>query len=273
MNQIHTRKDESSRAFKVEFSEDVFNIAPDLHVGLIATSHIANLDKDSEVNALLTHMEQEIINSGLQKDTVSEIPTIAAWRKVYSQFGVKPARYPCAAESLIRRVVEQGALARINTLVNLCNAISLKCRTPIASCDISDIQEFVIRRAVGNEQFLPIGKVDEYESPSAGEIIYADHSLRAHSRRWNWRQSDHIKTTTESSQILFTIEAVHKEAKVLVEATTFLLNELLQPFTGAGRSEWAFVHKDSPMHTFELHTGEVFTDRDRTYEASEERYS
>ncbi|MEK4330190.1 phenylalanine--tRNA ligase beta subunit-related protein [Paenibacillus sp. FSL R7-0297] len=272
MNQVHTGKEESSRAFKVEFSEDVFEIAPDLHVGLIATSHIANLDRDSEVNALLAHMEQEIMNSGLQKESISEIPTIAAWRKVYSQFGVKPARYPCAAESLIRRVVEQGALARIHTLVNLCNAISLKCRTPIASCDISDIQEFVIRRAAGNEPFLPIGKVDECELPSAGEIIYADDAGRAHSRRWNWRQSDHIKTTAESSQMLFTIEAVHKEARVLVEATTFLLNELLQPFTGAGRSEWAFIHKDSPVHTFQLHTGEVFADRDRAHEASEERY-
>lgn len=119
---------------------------------------------------------------------------------------------------------------------------------------------------------MPIGKVDGCELPSAGEIIYADDAGRAHSRRWNWRQSDHVKTTAESSQMLFTIEAVHKEAKVLVEATTFLLNELLQPFTGVGRSEWAFIHKDSPVHTFLLHNGEVFADRDRAHEASEERY-
>ncbi|WP_410512215.1 phenylalanine--tRNA ligase beta subunit-related protein [Paenibacillus sp. BR2-3] len=271
MKQLRNKQAGSSREFKVEFSEDVFTIAPHLHVGLIASSYVTNLDKDTEVDALLTHMEQEIMNSGLQKDSVSELPTIAAWRKIYSQFGVKPARYPCAAESLIRRVIEQGSLARINTLVNLCNAISLKCRTPIASCDISDVQELVIRRAAGNERFLPIGKVDEYESPSPGEIIYADHSGKAHSRRWNWRQSDNIKTTSESSQMLFTIEAVHKEAKVLVEATTFLLNELLQPFTGVGTCEWAFIHRDSPVHTFQLHSGEVLTDRDEYNGASKER--
>lgn len=240
------------RLFSVRFSEDVFEIAPDLHVGLIAAAPISNLDKDNEVLALLKHMEQEISNSGLQKEQISELPTIAAWRKVYSQFGVKPARYPCAAESLIRRVVEQGELARINTLVNLCNAISLKSRIPIASCDISGISEFVIRQAEGNERFYPIGKPEEHEVPAPGEIIYADLDLRAHSRRWNWRQSDMIKTTTDSSQMLFTIEAVHQEAKVLVEATTFLLNELLQPFTKGGRCECAFIHKSSPEHTFHL---------------------
>jgi len=238
------------RSFTVEFTNEVFTNAPDLYVGLIITPYVTNLDKDTAVHTLLTHMEQVILNSGVQRDSISELPTIAAWRKVYSQFGIKPSRYPCAAESLIRRVIEQGSLPRMNTLVNLCNAISLKVRIPIAACDISDLQELVIRRAVGKERYLPIGKVNEHEFPAPGEIIYVDKSERAHSRRWNWRQSDTIKVTSESSQVLFTIEAVHKEAKVLVEATTYLLNELIQPFTEAGSCEIAFIHKDSPVHTF-----------------------
>ncbi|OAB45176.1 B3/4 domain-containing protein [Paenibacillus antarcticus] len=240
----------SRRSFTVEFTNEVFTIAPDLYVGLIHAPYVTNLDKDTAVHALLRHMEQEILNSEVRRDSISELPTIAAWRKVYSQFGIKPSRYPCAAESLIRRVIERGSLPRVNTLVNLCNAISLKVCTPIAACDISDVQELVIRSAEGNERFLPIGKVNEYEFPVPGEIIYVDKSERAHSRRWNWRQSDTIKVTSESSQVLFTIEAVHKEAKVLVEATTYLLNELLQPFSDAGSCKLAFIHREYPVHTF-----------------------
>ncbi|WP_438350080.1 hypothetical protein ACP8HI_05270 [Paenibacillus sp. FA6] len=45
------------------------------------------------------------------------------------------------------------------------------------------MQELVIRRAEGNERYLPIGKVDEYENPAPGEIIYADNVERAHSHR------------------------------------------------------------------------------------------
>ncbi|BCG56865.1 B3/B4 domain-containing protein [Paenibacillus sp. URB8-2] len=241
-----------SKKFRVEFAEEVFTVAPNLYVGLIAVPHVNNLDKDAEVNALLMHMEQEIINSGLQKESVSEIPTIAAWRKVYSQFGAKPSRYPCAAESLIKRVIEHGSLPRIHTLVNLCNAISLKSRMPIASCDIADVQGLVIRHAEGNEPYLPIGKPEEREFPAPGEIIYADQLGRAHSRRWNWRQSDVVKTTAKSKRMLFTVEAVHQEAKILVEATTFLLLELLGPFTEEGTCDKAFIHGNSRVYEFQM---------------------
>ncbi len=147
----------------------------------------------------------------------------------------------------------------------------MKVHTPIAACDISDVKELVIRRAEGNERYLPLGTVNEYEFPAPGEIIYADKSERAHSRRWNWRQSDTIKVTSESSQVLFTIEAVHKEAKVLVEATTYLLNELLQPFTEAGTCELAFIHRESPVHTFQLHSREGFINHGKYCGTTEER--
>lgn len=249
----NVREDREGTAFRVTCTEDIFVIAPDLHIGLIAAPLMKNLERNSEVEALLVHMEQEIADQGLRTEMISELPTIAAWRKVYSQFGAKPARYPCAAESLIRRVVENGSLPRINTMVNLCNAISLKCRTPIACCDISAVDQLTICKADGTEPYLPIGKPDQPEYPAKGEIIYSDGYGRAHSRRWNWRQSDTIKATDVSQKLLFTIEAVHKDAKVLVEATTSLLYELLQPFTEDGTCSMAFIHSGSPSQAFVLH--------------------
>ncbi|WP_220036957.1 B3/B4 domain-containing protein [Paenibacillus sambharensis] len=259
----HAQETRERTAFQVSFTEDVFAVAPDLYVGLIAAPLVKNLDQNSEVEALLSHMEQEIADTGLRTEAISELPMIAAWRKVYSQFGAKPARYPCAAESLIRRVVEHGSLPRINTMVNLCNAISLKCRTPIACCDISDVDQLTVRRAAGTEPYLPIGKPDQPDYPAEGEIIYSDGYGRAHSRRWNWRQSDTIKATDQSQRLLFTVEAVHKDAKVLVEATTSLLYELLQPFTEEGSCSMAFIHSGSPSQAFVLHQpgGEAAHDR------------
>ena len=250
--------------FKVTFDKEVFELAPDLFVGLIVAPKINNLGDDMGVNALLTHMEEEILNSDLKKETVSDIPTIAAWRRTYSQFGVKPARYYCAAESLIRRVVEHGSLPRINMLVDLCNAVSLKSRIPIASCDISSLSELVIRRAEGTENFHPIGKAEEPESPAAGEIIYADNNGGAHSRRWNWRQSDQVKTTRESTTMLFTVEAVHEEAKVLVEATTSLLNKLLQPYVLEESTQVAFIHPGVASHTFQLNSKEGYLEQEQS---------
>ncbi|RXZ81286.1 hypothetical protein EBB07_14820 [Paenibacillaceae bacterium] len=242
----------NNRNFRIAFSQDVFTVAPNLTVGLIALPSVNNLDNNVEVNALLKHMELEIIESGIEKGLISELETISAWRHVYSQFGVKPARYHCAAEALIRRVVEHGSLPRIHTLVNLCNALSLKARIPIASCDINGVEELVVQKATGLEPYLPIGKPDNPEFPDAGEIIYTDHLGRAHSRRWNWRQSDIVKTTEQSSTMLFTIEAVHQEAKVLVEATTNLLFELLQPFAVGVDSQRGFINADSPVYEFTI---------------------
>lgn len=240
----------ASQQFQVRFEKEVFENAPTLFVGLILATHINNRDTDTGVDALLTLMEEEIGNSDINTSTICDIPSIAAWRRTYSKFGVKPSRYPCAAESLIRRVVEQGSLPRINTLVDLCNAISLKSRIPIASCDISGLDQLIIRKANGNERFVPIGKENLVESPQAGEIIYADLLGDAHSRRWNWRQSDRIKTTKDSTTMLFTIEAVHEGGRVLVEATTSLLNKLLLPYVRGGSCEIAFIHQGVNTHIF-----------------------
>ncbi|MFB9326093.1 B3/4 domain-containing protein [Paenibacillus aurantiacus] len=261
MEQLATdEKERNVDLFEVTFADDVLEMAPDLYVGLIAAPAVRNLERRSEVEALLAHMERELAGSGLRTDEISELATISAWRKAYSAFGAKPARYPCAAESLIRRVVEHGSLPRINTMVDLCNAISLKSRTPIACCDISQVDRFTIRKAGGSEPYLPIGKPDQPEYPAEGEVIYADGMNRAHSRRWNWRQSDTIKATGESRRLLFTVEAVHKDAKALVEATTSLLLELLQPFTDEGTLSVAFIHAEARMQRLSLHrTGGAMT--------------
>ncbi|MFD0588655.1 B3/4 domain-containing protein [Paenibacillus sp. GCM10027627] len=249
---IEYQAQHANHKIKVSFTGDVFEIAPDLAVGLIVVPQVANTDRDDEVQGLLKHMEREITESGLEKSTISQLPSIAAWRQVYSQFGAKPAKYPCAAESLLKRVIEHGSLPRVHTIVDLCNAIALKSRTPIAACDIQGIQELTIRKATGSEPYLPIGKPEEPEMASEGEIIYADEFGRAHSRRWNWRQSDSVKVTRESSSMLFTVEAVHKEAKVLVEATTNLLFDLLHPFSsGPSKIAFGFISAETP--TFEYH--------------------
>ncbi|MDQ0196480.1 B3/B4 domain-containing protein [Paenibacillus wynnii] len=248
------KNEEKRDLFRVEFSSEVFAMAPDLYVGLIVVPRVETIEPFSELNvpSLLEHMETELLESGLSKDKVGEVPTIAAWRTVYSKFGAKPAKYPCAVESLIKRVLDQGSLPRIHSLVDLCNAVSLKSRLPVASCDIKGIQELTIRRATGTEMYIPIGKAGDVSYPEEGEVIYADESNHAHSRRWNWRQSDRLKTTENSRQMLFTVEAVHPQARVLVEATTFLLLDLLQPFIPNGCYEMAFIHTGNRSQPFRM---------------------
>src|SRR3990170_8572542 len=47
---------------------------------------------------------------------LSELPTLAAWRKVFRGFAVDPTQYRSAAEALLRRLTKQNELPSIGTL-------------------------------------------------------------------------------------------------------------------------------------------------------------
>ncbi len=63
--------------------------------------------------------EQETVRQRLGDTPPSEIASLAAWRRTFSAFGVKPTQYRNAAEALLRRLSKQGTIPSINTLVDM----------------------------------------------------------------------------------------------------------------------------------------------------------
>jgi anthranilate synthase/aminodeoxychorismate synthase-like glutamine amidotransferase len=211
----------------VTIDERVSERVPGYVLGLIAVPDIEVVKDTPLVGELLTAAEDELHGAGLSKADVSALPTIAAWREAYRAVGVNPSRFPCAAESVLRRVAKGDRLPRINSLVDLCNAVSLATRLPVASCDVGDIDaELSVRLADGSETCLPLGTPDAPEHPEPGEVVYADGQGRAHSRRWNWRQSDVVKTGLGPRRLLITVESAHEGGRDAVE-------EALGRITGA----------------------------------------
>ncbi|MFI6474057.1 B3/4 domain-containing protein [Streptomyces sp. NPDC050516] len=191
---------------------------PGYVLGLIAVPDVDVVRESPEVGARLTAAEDALHAAGLSKADVSALPAIAAWRDAYRTVDVNPNKFPCAAESVLRRVAKGDRLPRINALVDLCNAVSLDSRLPVASCDVGDIQgELEVRLAYGNEVFAPLGAPDATENPDPGEVVYADGQGRAHSRRWNWRQGDVVKTGTGRRRLLLTVESAHEGGRAVVD--------------------------------------------------------
>ena len=125
--------------------------------------------------------------------------------------GLKPTRYRCAAESLLRRFRKEGTLPSLNPLVDLCNAISLAFATPIAALDVAGIAESVrVRYASGDEDYLTFG--GDLEHPSAHEVIFADAAGQAHARRWTNRQSGRSAVQDTTTAVLIVAEALHPSA-------------------------------------------------------------
>lgn len=232
--------------------------APHYTLGLIAVPAIEVTGAEPAVDALLTGAEDALHARALGKADVAALPTVAAWRDTYRDFDVNPNRYPCAAESLLRRVAKGDRLPRINALVDLCNAVSLAAELPVASCDVGDIEgTLAVRPAEGGEVYLPLGAPDAPEHPEPGEVVYADSRGRAHSRRWNWRQSDVIKTDRGRRRLLLTVEAVHEGGRGAVEEALGRLAGVLDGIGSGGAEQPVVLDRDAP--TAELFTAQAAT--------------
>jgi DNA/RNA-binding domain of Phe-tRNA-synthetase-like protein len=60
--------------------------------------------------------EQATVRARIGDASLSELPSLAAWRRVFRGFGVDPTAYRSAAEALLRRLTKQGSIPSINTL-------------------------------------------------------------------------------------------------------------------------------------------------------------
>ena len=111
----------------------------------------------------------------------SEFPEIAAWRRAFSQMGLKPTQYRCASEALLRRFRKDGSLPSIHPLVDVCNAVSLAYAIPIAVFDLDQVTgNLTVRHATGTETYATFA--GDTETPEAGEVIFADDAGHAHAR-------------------------------------------------------------------------------------------
>lgn len=228
------------------YAPQLLERCPELVAGVIWIEGIANGPAPPEIDASLAQAEKLTLARFPTPPDIARYESIGAWRHVYSRFGVKPNRYPCAAESLIRRVVETGSLPRISALVDLCNAASLHYAIPVAPFDLTNVRgDLSVRIASGSERFLPINASD-YDSIPAGEVVYSDASPELLSRRWNWRQSDKGKISLTTTNVLLTTEAVHGTARDAVRGVLNELSEYIPKFLG-GTIQSGLLDAERPL--------------------------
>jgi DNA/RNA-binding domain of Phe-tRNA-synthetase-like protein len=199
---------------------EVWRQFPQLVAGVLTVEGIQRL-RVSEAE-LVPWLERA--RSRLAGRTESELPEVAAWRRVYAQMGLKPTQYRSAAEALLRRFRREDSLPRLHPLVDLCNALSLAWGLPVAVFDLAEVDGFLeVRRAQGSERYLAFG--GEEERPAAGEIIFADASGNVHARRWTFRQSRLSAVRPATQRVLVVSEGVHPTAAADVPALLAALRE------------------------------------------------
>lgn len=101
----------------------------------------------------------------LGEDPPAQRPAIAAARAAYKALGKDPARYRPAAEALLRRARQGKDLARINTVVDVNNVLSLETGLSIGTHDLDALSPPLLCR--------PGAEGERYEGIGRGEINLA----------------------------------------------------------------------------------------------------
>ena len=167
--------------------------------------------------------EQAVVRSRIGATPLSELPALAAWRRVFRGFGVDPTQYRSAAEALLRRLTKQGEIPSIGTLVDVANLVSIRHALPVAIFDTRSIRGGIeVRFALGDERWADLGS-STTERSEPGEVIFVDATDVVVARRWCWRQSAQSAASDATTEILVTVEGHHEDAR---EAVTDALDDL-----------------------------------------------
>ena len=99
-----------------------------------------------EINELCERYRQT-----LTTETLKEMTSISATRKVYKACGKDPSRYRPASEALIRRVLQGKELYQIDTLVDLINLASIAFGYSIGGFDADKFKGDTLTLGIGRE--------------------------------------------------------------------------------------------------------------------------
>ena len=193
--------------------------------------------------------EQAAALARIGSTPLSEIPSLAAWRRAFREFGVDPTAYRSAAEALLRRLTKQGSIPSINVLVDLGNLVSIRHGLPVAVFDQRALTGgTTVRLATGGEAFTDLGS-GARESPVPGEVIFIDEAGLVCARRWCWRQSAESASGPDTTEILVTVEGHHDGARADVEAAIGTLEALIATHCRPASAASGIVDRSTPSFT------------------------
>lgn len=222
---------------------------PTIHAGVAHVAGVVNGPSPQELRDEY-RAEQAATLGRLSGTGPADIPSLAAWRRAFSAFGVKPTQYRNSAEALLRRLTKHGDIPSINTLVDIGNLVAIRYALPVAFFDQAAVTgTTTVRFATGEESFTDLG-AEAPVSPQPGEVVFVDDADLVSARRWCWRQSAQSATGAETRNVLVTVEGHHETAREDVKAATLDLVDLLHRYQPMSSAVVAQLSVDEPRVAF-----------------------
>lgn len=233
---------------KFRVDESIFNVFPDVVLGILIARNINNYGERAEIISALRQEEAKTVErfAGV---SINEHPQILPWREAYRKFGAKPKDYPSSVENLIKRVSKGYSLPHINLLVDIYNTISLRNIVPVGGEDLDKIEgDIQLAFASDHEAAIRLLGEPEDRAPKPGEVIYKD-NVGAICRRWNWKEADRTKFTEATKNAVIVIERLPPVLRLQIENLLQELSALIGEYCG-GNISTTIIDKDHGEHEF-----------------------
>lgn len=145
-------------------SQEIESVCPEF-VGAAVEAMVVNTPYSKELWDEI-HALEDRFREELTTESLKDLPSIAATRRVYKACGKDPSRYRPASEQLIRRMLQGKELYQIDTLVDLINLASIAYGYSIGGFDAD--------KFVGDTLTLGVGREGEpYEGIGRGMLNIA----------------------------------------------------------------------------------------------------
>jgi len=134
---------------KIIVSQEIEQVCPEF-VGACVDARVVNSPYSEalwrEIDALCRKYRGELTTESLK-----EMASISATRRVYKACGKDPSRYRPSSEALIRRALQGKELYRLNTLVDLVNLASIAFGYSIGGFDAEKFAGDTLTLGIGRE--------------------------------------------------------------------------------------------------------------------------
>lgn len=134
---------------KIIVSKEIEQVCPEF-VGACVEAQVRNTSYHAELWDEISRLGDKC-RQELTTESLKELPSIAAARRVYKACGKDPSRYRPASEQLIRRMLQGKELYQIDTLVDLVNVASIAYGYSIGGFDADKFVGDTLTLGIGRE--------------------------------------------------------------------------------------------------------------------------
>jgi DNA/RNA-binding domain of Phe-tRNA-synthetase-like protein len=229
--------------------KEIFDILPDLTIGMVVAKGVDNTHPSKEIDDLLARAVEEV-KKNFVGDKAQEHPRIKPWRTAFSKLGISGSKFPSSIESMARRILKGDPFPKINPLVDLYNSVSLRFLVPMGGHDLNTLEGNIhLRFTEGWEPFTPMGGGETVTVPK-GEPVYRD-DREVLTRNWVWRQCEKDKTTEKTKNIFIPMDVLGEVGRGRADEIILELSQLIPRYLG-GTLFPAILTSDKPSIEFQI---------------------